>query len=250
MIYSVEISQDEDYLTKRLVKKDYFKTNKVITFEKGFNFVIGLNGSGKSTLLDILSISLAAKQGGYSKITSDYSYEYKQNPIKSKVNHCGRGIMYNNSTEQVGLFGGSAAFDDDFMSEGLRALMCKGSHGEKRIDSLRNILDVITSVKPFPVFDKSYLTKNTKHPYNFDPCDQASNDDPLTIIIDEPETGLSWYSLEKLYDLFDKNNNGKYQFIIATQNPLFLKFKDANFIELTEGYKNHVEQSLIKLVLT
>lgn len=224
-------------------KLDFFNKNKEIEFVKGVNLVVGKNGSGKSTLLNILATGLAAKQGGYSKITNNWFQNFNGfNEDKSflsnfNIKHDGQGVIYQNPRESIGLIFGQ--FDDDFMNEGILNVQNKNSTGLTTIDRLNLFFKYIET--------KEDIHFNTHFLNNCQYVDLENKIDVFlkgciekgqkTIIMDEPETGLSFEYQFNLFNLIQtKSTELDLQIIISTHSPALYLFKNAKIIELSDNY--------------
>lgn len=218
-------------------KLEFFKKNKKVEFKPGLNIIFAPNGAGKSTLLKIAAQFTACEQGGISTITHTWTNEIEGfNGFNLKgldVKHDGQPVMYTNPREAVGLFGGMAAFDDDFLSEGIAETQLRESTGYTTMARLSKILQVISGEKEFP----NKIVEKYKAGDKFKKILEGSI--PVgqkTIMIDEPESGLAIHAQAKLWDMLNKAAKEKnLQIIVATHSPFALKYK-ANFIELQQGY--------------
>lgn len=218
-------------------KLEYFQQNKKVEFKPGLNIIFAPNGTGKSTLLKIAAQFTASEQGGVSTITQSWLQTiagFKESNLKGLVvKHDGQPVMYNNPREAVGLFGGMAAFDDDFMQEGIEEVQRHESTGYTTLARLGKIVQTIAGDRAFPekIVQKTSLTEMAQKMLEASiPLGQK------TILLDEPESGLAIHAQSKLWNMINKAAKEKdLQIIVATHSPFALTCR-ANFIELQPGY--------------
>jgi predicted ATPase len=223
-------------------KLDFFKTHKKVEFKPGLNILFGPNGCGKSTILRMAAMTLAAEQGGVSTITStwlndifDFGGECKLEGIK--VSHDGQPLMYGNPRNAVGLFGGGAAFDDDFFSEGLANIQSKASTGLTTMNRLNRMLAVALGKAPFPAKFDERVKGSTRHKNALALLKATIPVGQQTLIFDEPESGLGIPVQGNLFGILHeaaKKNN--FQLIVATHSAFALGLPRCNFIEMSPDY--------------
>jgi predicted ATPase len=223
-------------------KLDFFKTHKKVEFKPGLNILFGPNGCGKSTILRMVAMTLAAEQGGVSTITStwlndifDFGGECKLEGIK--VSHDGQPLMYGNPRNAVGLFGGGAAFDDDFFSEGLANIQSKASTGLTTMNRLNRMLAVALGKAPFPAKFDERVKGSTRHKNALALLKATIPVGQQTLIFDEPESGLGLPVQGNLFSILHeaaKKNN--FQLIVATHSAFALGLPNCNFIEMSPDY--------------
>lgn len=148
MIKQLSFTPCPDMLMPWTRELSYFKENPVTQFQPGLNIVFGGNGSGKSSLLQMLALSLAAKQGGSSVVTSSwvsevFGYTGASCRLPCDVTHDGQPLMFMDARASEGLIAGS--FDDDFFEMGLANTLTKGSTGELVISRLNRLLEVLVA---------------------------------------------------------------------------------------------------------
>lgn len=227
-------------------KLDFFKENKSIEFKPGLNIIFAPNGTGKSTLLEIIAKFTASEQGGLSTITDSWKNDMFAHGVNKmegiSVHHDGQPTMYNNPRKAVGLFGGMAAFDDDFFEQGLMETQLKESTGYTTMTRLNSVLSVLAGKAEMPKeFQmKSYKTEEVYQQFLKGNIEKGQQ----TMILDEPESGLAIHVQSNIFRMLQKKaKENKIQIIIATHSPFALTCQ-ANFIELKPGYINIAKQEI------
>lgn len=238
-----DISQSKAY--NYAEKLDFFKNNKSIEFKPGLNIIFAPNGTGKSTILEILAKFTASEQGGISTITNSWKQDminFGENTMKGiKVFHDGQPTLYNNPRKAVGLFGGMAAFDDDFFEQGIMETQLRESTGYTTMTRLQRVLAVLSGQAQMPKdFQKKSSLDDT---YNTFLKANIEKNQP-TMILDEPESGLAIHVQANIFRMINKRAKEKnLQIIVATHSPFALTC-DANFIELQPGYLKIAKQEI------
>lgn len=238
-----DISQSKAY--NYAEKLDFFKNNKSIEFKPGLNIIFAPNGTGKSTILEILAKFTASEQGGISTITNSWKQDminFGVNTMKGiKVFHDGQPTLYNNPRKAVGLFGGMAAFDDDFFEQGIMETQLRESTGYTTMTRLQRVLAVLSGQAQMPKdFQKKSSLDDT---YNTFLKANIEKNQP-TMILDEPESGLAIHVQANIFRMINKRAKEKnLQIIVATHSPFALTC-DANFIELQPGYLKIAKQEI------
>lgn len=239
---------------------EHFPEPKAFEFKPGLNILWGKNGAGKSTLLKVIARLLHCEQSGKSVITSTSVRNMCHRDIDLKKMmegvqfvHDGTGAISCDSSHSAGLFMG--AFDDDFMSEGLRSIgLWKLSQGQQVLGKLDDILLALSSGE-LPALKSrcGSLDGPIKAPdpfqtlSPFDVCRyflqaQIPVSQP-TFIFDEPDKSLDIPTQTKLWMIL-RHLSSKSQIIIATHNDRALNIPGANYIELTDGYLRSCREDL------
>jgi len=230
---------------------DFFKNHKKVTFKPGLNILFGPNGCGKSTILRMAALTLAAEQGGVSTITDswlsevfDFDGSCKLNGIK--VSHDGQPILYGNPRNAVGLFGGGAAFDDDFFSEGLANLKSKASTGLTTMNRLHRMLAVMLGKATFPnTVDDRVKRSSPRYLGGLQLLRADLSAGQPTLIFDEPESGLGIPAQGNLFRIIhEAAKKSGFQLIIATHSAFALGIADCNYIEMSPGYVTQSQNAL------
>lgn len=234
----------------------FFQQNKKVTFKPGLNILFGPNGCGKSTILRMVALNLAAEQGGQSILTLDWlrkmtDYNLGTGKVSSnldgiKVSHDGQPILYAYPRNAVGMNNGR--LDDDFMLQGIQDGLNKTSTGLKTMERLNRVLAVLHGDSPFPAMIENRFTSSMNDIHQkkvkvaqalIAPKIQVGQ---KTIILDEPESGLSIAAQGNLVGAFYEGmKSDSYQIIIASHSPFVVGLPGANYIDMEPGYLAHTE---------
>lgn len=244
-----EIKNNKDF--NYITKLKSFKNGKMteINFKPGLNIIFSENGSGKSTILNLLSESMAAKQGGYSCVTEIWHYGIKEKMKGVKISHDGQPVVYFNPRDTIGLILG--AFDDDFMIEGIGLLQMKESAGFTTMNKMIKILNMFNDKQDMLKqieykMSEKYVNKEVKEMLKGD-----QEREQLTFLMDEPESGLAIHVQNNLFKMINKAAKEKnIQIIMATHSLFALSCKEANFIDLNEGYIDLVKREIMNLAVS
>lgn len=204
-----------------------FQGGKTFTFNPGVNIIYGENGCGKSTILKILALTLAAKQGGRSVVTSDWHHSAKNEDNVFGVIHDGQPVLSCDTNIDVGLIMGH--FDDDFFEAGLEATLRRDSSGWTRLNRMKHVLNALKDTKNFPehIEIKGY-NKNITLP---DVLKATIPVGQRTILIDEPESALSFSAQQNIIRFIIQNaKDNDYQVIMATHSPFILEYCNSDDI--------------------
>lgn len=223
---------------KFLDKCEFFKENKEISFSSGVNVIISNNGTGKSTILQMIALSLAAEQGGVSKITSSwknkilnkFSLVEEKNYLNGiKVHHDGQKINYFDSRKKRGILE-DGDIDPDFNELGFAELLNSNySSGEKTMFRTRKLFELVENFKE-QSFDFGKEEKDENILKILSPSISLGKP---TLLFDEPEVGLSPVHQFNFFDCLS-NSEGfkKYQSIIVTHSPFVFLLPNVNVISL------------------
>ncbi len=246
----------------------YFKNRRQLKFKPGLNILFGPNGCGKSTVLNILAHTMAAAQGGVSKVTQDHisstvdmfaslrkrdgSKGDKVDKVGLEVRHDGQPVVYSDPRKAVGLIGGS--FDDDFMEKGISEAMgaSRRSHGQLSLSRTDGALAVLLGKRPFPCSVEFSMKKSHVNDQwvqaielvekRLQACIEPGQP---TVILDEPEANFSLLWQSRLWALLGNPAVAdKFQVIVASHSPFALGHAHAHYIEFEEGYTQSVEAAL------
>lgn len=244
----------------------FFKDREMLTFEPGLTVLFGPNGCGKSTVLNMLALTMAAKQGGYSAVTEDHVRSTVDmlgalpNPrtgvrrdMRDKlglaVAHDGQPVLYADPRQGVGLLAGT--FDADFFEHGLAEVMgARGrSHGQLVMGRTSALLSVLSGQAEAPS-EIAHLVK-AEHVNGIwqsalkvvhARLQPTVPKGPLTVILDEPESNFSLLWQQKLWGLLGRPEVAEnFQVIVASHSPFCLGIEHARHIDFQPGYRQEVE---------
>lgn len=230
-----------------------------IEFTEGLNIIVGPNGSGKSSILNVLSHQLAANITGYSLISASWLRSITN--LKGELLGCadivhdGRPVLF--CCPREGISGRRNQIDDsEFQHDILIDQFNSGreSTGEKSNRILTPFINSIMSDAIFPEKIGSNVNSNTMNDVWLAKKESAikhwlSPQIPLgkpTLILDEPETGLSVLNQILIWKQVLTNPKvlEKYQIILVSHSIESINIPDANYIELKDGYLNACRKAI------
>jgi len=247
VIESIRIRKTKELPVPWWREVETLKKRRVFKFKPGLNIVWGRNGSGKSTLLRLLARWFHSEAGGRSVVTFDSVRQFKSSLGRgpwlfgADVEHDGQTVLYGSPEKAIGLTCGGAAFDDNFMMQGLSNLTFRGSSGE--ITKLR-IGMVLSQLREHGAEIGDRIGKDTNdlwQEYRRVAQEQLRptiDKGQVTIILDEPDRSLD---IDHAHSLWTEQiptvvEAGKIQLIVATHSTFALRFEGAHYIELNPGY--------------
>lgn len=278
MLQKIWDHDKNEYKNKKYLKDvSLFKKNNSFNFREGINIIYAENGAGKSTLLNMIAVALACEQGGTSLITNHWrshlndtvSYQHGSYDLDLRsegvgyssgnyseaiivdVCHDGQSAFYCDPRKLRGLTHGGAAFDYDFFSELKKDTTEPSSTGKKNKSRMNDILSILkgeTEInhESIPVGDK-YLDLD-KSCYNQvrEMIKPSFDFGAKTLLIDEPENALDFYSQREFFKLLKQNENRTdIQIIMISHSPLVFGLDNVNFI--TDDMKKlKYQQDLVK----
>lgn len=214
-----------------------------LEFKPGLNAIYGPNGSGKSTILSVLAKTLCCHQGGRQVVTghaiSDLrSYEGWNDGIK--IDHDGSPTMYFDPGAAVGLIGGMAGFDYDFICEGGDNATFKGSSGQttarRMWSTLHSMIDNTFPEIKWKVDKDEYIQKILSG--------TGPRECP-TVLLDEPSRSLDLWSELGFWRIVDKAVAAGIQVIVVTHSVFPLnRGSSVNYIETVDEYISHTRADL------
>jgi predicted ATPase len=263
VIYSVNIVDPGATPVMWLDKVPTLKEPREFVFSPGLNILWGRNGSGKSTLLKLLAMIFHCEQGGYPVLTQtsvgdlcermrfkDQVGEKLRSSVAIK--HDGQGVRFFNPSQAVGLTAGGAAFDGDFMHEGMMNVMRKASAGQTTMARFNKFGDDLLYNRPAPeVEDKlkgvfyndlweewltiarDFLKGNAKK-------------GPSTILLDEPERSVDLPLQVQCWRIM-RAQAKRGQLIVASHSLFALNIPEANYIEMEANYMGLAKKCLALL---
>jgi predicted ATPase len=225
-----------------------------ISFKSGLNIIVGPNGSGKTSIINALSHHLGASHNGYSSITKKWIHEIqwekdgdKEIPVSPiQVIHDGHPIIYGDPRRSLGI--DSSGLDEEFYAQGLleSMSMSKESSGEQSNRRLTPFLEILQGNEKFPSgFSDHINIENVNDLWKgrvqsvFENWLRGTIDrGQPTVLLDEPESGLSMMNQILLWDkiLKSKEVSDNFQIILVSHSNQCLDLENANYIELKEGY--------------
>ena len=235
---------------------EFFQKNKSLEFKPGINIIYGRNGSGKSTLLTCMAKMLHCFQGGRSAVSQNSIHELfpisrlvfdktVKNPILDGVEIIfdGTSVRYFSPLKNYGMTYGE--MDQDFIK------LFAASLNAKQLSACQQTIfwfNQILSEK----LDKNIEYLMNKNSVNdiwvkqIEACEKylkgkIPQGQPTTLI-DEGEKGLDLVNAKQFWDMVAKTN--KAQLILASHSPFCLSIKNANYIEMNEGYLEECRKTL------
>lgn len=239
-----------------------FKKYDTFTFKEGINIIYAENGAGKSTLLNMIAVALACEQGGKSLLTShwlqhledtvsyqhgnydinlrsegvDYSSYHFSEAIIIDVCHDGQSALYCDPRKLRGLTYGGAAFDYDFFSDLKIDGKEPSSTGKKNKSRMNDILAILNNSKeiihePISAKEERFSLDEGCYSQVKEMISPSFEYGAKTLLIDEPENALDFYSQRDFFKLLKKNEGRKdIQIIMITHSPLVFGLDNVNFI--------------------
>lgn len=269
----------KDQSTKAFIPKlPLFKANKTFNFKPGINVIYGGNGEGKTTLLNMLAATLGCLQGGRSYYTSTWlgdvddticlqvSYDdareagiqlnceyghYHMIPIID-VKHDGQSAFYCDPRKLRGLRYNGAAFDHDFFDELKKDGKERSSTGKKNKSRMEDILKILSSADPIEAKGIEYKDRTDvrlESIHNEQVRELIKPSIPFgakTLMIDEPENALDFFSQRAFFKLLKENENrADLQIIMITHSPLVFMLENVNYITSDKSMLEY-QQQLVK----
>ena len=240
-------------------KVKWLQGRKNIEFKPGLNILWGPNGSGKSTVLTALARMLHCEQGGRTVVTRDsfsavFNIPDSKNPKAGKrvdtladgiyPVHDGQCAMHFDPGHAVGLIGGGAGFDYDFMDAGVMNTMFRGSAGETVMSRIDKVLGAIVKLdENFPKIEWKVSQDSDKARMiaKFLEGTLPEKGQP-TVLLDEPDRSLSLKVQAGLWRNLAMRFAKNVQIIAASHSPLALHLPGANYIETEPGYLAECER--------
>lgn len=249
MIHSVEVIDPEctpaewwPKVPSPLMVKGY-----TFKFKPGINILWGPNGSGKSTVIKSLARSFHCEESGFSVITEESIQTlFSGNTPKDKsrldgltLKHDGQAVRYYDPAMTVGLIGGMAAFDYNFMEDGVMNATMKASSGQTGLLRFKKILDSVRNGDPGKVVQKVSASTNGVWGKRLDIAKSmfvanAEKGGP-TVLLDEPDRSLDIPNQRFLWALL-RHHSPTTQFIIASHGMFGIDIPGAHYIEMIPGY--------------
>jgi predicted ATPase len=259
MIYDVKIISGYPIETPKL-NPVFF--NKTFTFTPGVNVLYAQIGSGKSTILDTLKAYVCIPNSGWTKpldpnatgATAIGHFPYvlrkftKTEDVDALVKWDGTPCFHNHSEKRIHAF--DLDFDDDISTtdEQFENALEHYSSGQYIVSRINKILNSINEGYPKSLWKDATKEQLIQKEWMDALGKQHPKNRIVTVILDEPEKGLSLTKQIQMWDAltkFQKSNN--IQMIIASHSLAVLGRKDVNLIELEPGYVELTKTSIKQL---
>jgi energy-coupling factor transporter ATP-binding protein EcfA2 len=232
-------------------------------FTDGLNVLFGPNGCGKSTIIKTLKSYCGIQKGGWTAVSDplvigsyyvgkmheakDFPhayYTYSPGKSMADVGWDGCPVFFNDGDIKVSetfFFQNVGQSDDGITSEAeqLETLALKPSSGQYRIQKINKMVNMLQSPPPYSSIEETpfrcqYPDVAMREVAYWRSLGRRSN--KYTILLDEPERSLSLPKQEKLLTELIPELMKTYQVVIATHSIFALTMKDANIIDMQEGY--------------
>lgn len=211
----------------------------------------------------MIARATASEQGGSSTVTQTWvdsvqkfmpSDKQDWNKLGYQLQHDGQNVIYVDSRAIVGLAHGQC--DDDFFQQGISETMNgkTRSSGENTLQKIHLPVFGYLSGKIAPRtemdwrMNKKFVNDVWKNKLSLAEkiLDGNTPKGPMTILLDEPEAGLSFPYQERLWKfLADSEHAQKFQIIIiATHSPFALRVKHAHIYEMEKGYLEQAKTAI------
>jgi predicted ATPase len=255
MIYDIKIVSGYPIETK--ISSSFFQ--KTFTFTSGINVLYAQIGSGKSTILDTLKAYTCIPNSGWSKpvdpnilgVTKVAHFPFvlrrltKTQDIDALVKWDGTPCFHNHSENRVHQL--DLKFDDDITTEDekFENALENYSSGQYIVSRINKILNTVNEGYPKEFWKNATKEQMIQKEWMDSLGKQLPKNKRITLLLDEPEKGLSLAKQLQMWDVlakFQKNNN--IQMIIATHSLAVVGRKDVNIIELEDGYLKSVRESV------
>jgi DNA-binding transcriptional regulator WhiA len=262
-----------------IIGKESYEQTYDIHVDSDTNLYCLANGlvthnSGKSVAIKTLAAYCGIEKGGWSqisnpaklasKVVTHFPFVYRAytpSNVDADVTWDGAPTFYNdsdmlNKNDFTWFFDNEKLSADGITSSGeqMDIMAEKPSSGQYRIHKINKIMKIIQtppSLSEVPdVADKEsaaaeveYIKILRTNAKRFNMPDTGK----MTLLFDEPEKALA---LPKQLELFDTLNklSEHFQVIIATHSPFILYFKDANIIDLENGYADECRDLIEKQI--
>lgn len=238
--------------------------NGHIEFKDGLNVIVGPNGSGKSSILNCISHIMAANITGFSSVSKswlkgcDFESFLEDNALPitpAIIEHDGRPIMYCNPRQGISSIARSLD-ESEFQIETILDSFggTRESSGEKSnrlltpltnsIPHAENIPETISAIFNINDLNDHWLTRLKTLQLTW-----LKPSIPLgkpTIILDEPETGLSILNQILLWNKVLRNKDvlKDFQIILVSHSIECLNIPGAHYIELKKGFLDTCRQAM------
>lgn len=251
MIRNLNITDPDSTLIPWLGKVKAFELPRRFDFSPGLNILWGPNGTGKSTVLRLLAKLFHCEQSGSPYLTETSFRNFydrwrfretgwRKLPEAVQIDHDGQGVQFFDPTDTVGLIGGMAGFDYDFIGEAVSNLHFKGSAGQTTMRRFEGVLSRLISrdvpemnrkLQRWPKADPEWLAQ-------YDLIETflkgSGPKGPATVLLDEPDRSLDLRTQVMIWRAL-RSFSREFQFIVATHSIFALNIPEATYHELEPG---------------
>lgn len=235
---------------------------RVLSFKPEINVLYSQIGTGKSSLLEVLKSYTCIPNSGWTKLldpnttgaaaVGHFPYVLRKltttGDIDAIIKWDGVPCFYNHSENRAHAF--DVVYDDDITNEDerLENTLENYSSGQYIVRRINKILNVVNEGPP----DYSKQNPNKEQKIQLKWMQQLGKENPKnkvpTLLLDEPEKGLSLPKQEQMWDVLTSfQNRSNVQMIIASHSLAVTGRNDVNFIELENGYLADVRKLITNL---
>ena len=232
-------------------------------FNDKFNVIFGENGIGKSALMKTMAAHCGIEKGGWSSISEPAKLavgtpnqfpkvyrQYAPGQCEAKLEWDGTPSFYNDSDSvsksDMSWFHSSASASKDGLTteaELMDIAATKPSSGQFRIHKINKIMQVIQQ-PPSIITVPPYINDKGMAQWEANYIKTLPRNGKITLLLDEPEKALALPKQFELFEVLHKLST-HFQVIVVTHSPFILFFKDANIIDMRDGYSK-ICKDLIK----
>lgn len=244
--------------------------DRTFKFNNKLNVLFGNVGSGKSTMLKTMAAYSGIRTGGWSAISNPHQMAYDKPehfPIcysgyspgrcTANVDWDGTPSFYNDSeamskNDNTWFFDNSTQSSDGITSssEQMDILATKPSSGQYRIHKINKIMKIIQYVPDLTVIPDYIVDPELrkKAQLEVDYINSLEHTGRVTLLLDEPEKALSIPKQIQLFEtLVTLSHEYNFQIIMSTHSAFILDVKQANIIDVSQGYVEEVKTSIENL---
>lgn len=221
--------------------RDHFDFNP-----HGLTVLWGPNGSGKSTMIKVLARLTHCEQAGVPTVTEASVRDFTRGFGKDRVDVdgatiCtdGRPVFYVDPSNTPGLSHGGAAFDFDFLAEGIQSVRLRNlSSGQQTTARMSRVLKKAASVTEVEWrVNRGFVNDIWQHKIDVATRGLVRNTDengPPTILMDEPTRSLELVQQAMAWDTIAAQK--RFQIVVATHSVFALGIPEATYIDVVPGY--------------
>ncbi len=250
------IIRDSKNLPRRYASNmEVFSDGAEFHFKPGVNIIIGRNGSGKTTLVEMIKsyLWIDLEECGNGMYNSTAMKLLDPNIEGEWLLHDGADLKADYRLNSFCLVNAEDYTDSILMQtgEGIanRVSLNSISDGERTNRELEILFNKMFSKKTNLLFDYKRVADRFPNYGEYIKRNTVEGDE-FTVFMDEPDSSLDIENVKVLYDIlsFHKEHT---QLIVIIHNPFLIEMlsnvKSVNFIEMTEGYKDYVCETIKKL---